>query len=899
MMKNIFTLFIALIVATTAFGQHVPVTDITNRQAKPFVQSTKATISSTQATTGHSAHQELGEKCLQHPATQRMMDQDPLYRAGVEEAHRVTQQITREIQTGERAAPPVYTVPVVFHVIHKGEPVGTGTNISDAQIESAIDALNRDYRKTSADGGIGQGAGPDTEIQFCLAGVDPNGNPHSGITRHSGMGVSGYASNGITSSNEETVKALSNWDNRYYMNVWIVSEIDGNGADLANPNNWPGGTLGYAYLPQTNISWMSDYDGIVVVNICLGNDPSGTQGFRLWPASTSNRTLTHEAGHYLGLRHVFSDSNPSACLDGDGFTDTPNAKQTSSFNCSYPNACTNQMIENYMDYTNEQCQNRFTNEQKAYMRSVLAGVRNDLVNTSNCGATTNYDAAITAITTPTGALCETNFTPVVTLTNYGSTTLTSVQIQYAIDAQPAATYNWTGSLSANSSTSVTLNPVTAAPGAHVFSATTVSGTLNGSTNDEVPSNDETTSNFTVNSGGSAVTLTLNLDCYGDETSWEIKNENNVVVASGLGYVNNASGQQIIESLCLAEGCYDFIINDTYGDGMNGSNWAGCTIDGNYTITDDNGILVQMTAAGGDFGYSATHNFCIGGGGGTPTCETLAEYKGEGFLVNPNDLPNFDVQAIDNDQQPVSTTLANAGYTSGWMAGFYEIVAPGDTNWFIGVTSWFQNTTVAADNWFTFGPVTMLNGDGQISWKHFYGDNDYRDGYEVLVNTTGTDISDFNGATVLYSAADNAPATDGDTTWTQQSVALPSGMYANQPLYFAIHHNALDKFLLFFDDIEVQGCTAITVDMAENEQLKLNVYPNPSLSNFTFNFNMPVAKDLQFKLLNAMGQEVWNHTSSTKASGEQTIETHNLSAGVYTLMVQGKNLNVSERLILTK
>ena len=112
----------------------------------------------------------------------------------------------------------IYLVPVVVHVIHLGEAEGTGTNISTAQINSSIDALNRDFRMLPDDGGIGQGAGVDTKIQFCL----------KGINRVLGTSVSGYSSSGITNSNETSVKALSIWDNCCYINVWSVSEIDGN-----------------------------------------------------------------------------------------------------------------------------------------------------------------------------------------------------------------------------------------------------------------------------------------------------------------------------------------------------------------------------------------------------------------------------------------------------------------------------------------------------------------------------------------------------------------------------------------------------------------------------------------------------------------------------------------------
>lgn len=900
--------FIATILLVATFSANSQNYELLQNSAtRPHTHMTKSDMTAAEY---HDHNGEEAEKCAQHSVTEQLMAANPAYREGVMASIEQTNRIIAEMEAGDRATPPVYTIPVVFHVIHKGEAVGSGTNISSAQLMSAIDALNRDYRRTSADGGIGQGAGPDTEIQFCLAGVDPNGNPHSGINRVNGTSVSGYSSNGIIPNpggNESSVKALSRWDNRYYLNIWVVSEIDGNGADVSNTNSFTGGTLGYAYLPTSPVTLNSDLDGIVALNLCVGNDPNSSNGYRLWFATKTNRTLTHEVGHYLGLSHTFSDNNPFTCQNGDGIADTPNAKQVNLSVCSTSGACTGQMIENYMDYTPEECQDQFTAGQNTVMRGNLAGTRNALVNTNNCGSITSndYDAAVSAINAPNGALCATTFTPSVTLTNYGSTTLTSVQIQYYVDAQAPTTYNWSGSLASNATATVNLNSVTTTAGAHTFTARTVSGTLNGSNNDQDTGNDQSTSSFNVGTGGTGITLTIELDCWGDETTWDIRNSSNTVVASGGPYTNSlpsGAGTQV-ETACLPAGCYDFTIYDSEEDGINGNLYfPNCSIDGDYSIVDDNNTtLIQMLAANGAFGTSETQNFCVGGGnqGGT-TCENLAEFFGQGFYINPNDEPNFDAQIIDNDQEAVATALANAGYSSNWMLGFYTSTTPGDTNWFIGSTSWHANTSAPADNWLTFGPVTMLDDDGELRWKHMMGDNDYRDGYEVLVGYNGVDVADFNGATTLFSVADNAASTDGDTVWTQVSVPLPAGTYANQSLYFAFHHDALDMFLLFLDEIEVEGCSSITVGLNDDaEDLQMSVYPNPSNGNFTFMYKMESSEQLRFELLNAVGQVVWNESSDAATSGIRVIETTGMSAGVYTLVVRSDSFSRSERLILTK
>lgn len=345
------------------------------------------------------------DKCLTHDIDQQLM-QNSQYRLARESAKNITNQKMQE-ELASRAAPPVYTIPVIFHVIHEGEPVGTLTNISDAQIMSAIDALNRDYRRTSDDGGIAQGAGPDTEIQFCLASKDPSGNPHSGINRVNGTSVPYYSTHGIVNNggaaNESQVKNLSKWDNRYYLNIWVVSEINNQGSDTSNIYNFTGGTIGYAYLPQNPVT-LNTNDGIVILHCSVGNDPNNnTPGFRMWPATLTGRTLTHEVGHFLGLLHPFDNSvgctETNCSTQGDGICDTPPTNGGNT--CSGPD-CPGAIIENYMDYTSETCQDMFTNGQTSVMRAVLAGVRNELVTTSNCSPavlTADFTANVTTVTT--------------------------------------------------------------------------------------------------------------------------------------------------------------------------------------------------------------------------------------------------------------------------------------------------------------------------------------------------------------------------------------------------------------------------------------------------------------------------------------------------------------------
>ncbi|MDX1653285.1 MAG: S8 family serine peptidase [Brumimicrobium sp.] len=224
------------------------------------------------------------------------------------------------------------------------------------------------------------------------------------------------------------------------------------------------------------------------------------------------------------------------------------------------------------------------------------------------GFSAQIDAAITAVITPVSNICSNNFTPEVELRNYGSNTLTSVTISYEWNGN-LQTYNWSGSLLTGQTEIVTLAPQTAPDGAYTFTAYTSSP--NGVA-DQNPSNDQSQVNFSVAGSGQVVDLQLVLDCYGSEITWEITDDSNGnVIHSGGGYANVAGGTTVNESLCLAVGCYTFTINDSYGDGMYGSQWNNCSVDGDYTITDPNSnVLVQMTAPNADFGTTASHQFCI-------------------------------------------------------------------------------------------------------------------------------------------------------------------------------------------------------------------------------------------------------------------------------------------------
>ena len=270
---------------------------------------------------------------------------------------------------------PVITIPVVVHVIHYiGEAIGTYTNISDAQIQSQIDALNEDYRRINSEvyslPAAFRGSSVDPLIQFCLAQQDPNGYPTTGIERFS---INGFNEQSMAYI-DANIKPVTIWDKDKYLNIWSC--------DIGlNPNGFQ--TLGYATFPSQSTP---SNDGVVILYNVFGRVGNLTAGFNL------GRTATHEIGHWLNLKHIWGNEN--ACASDDDVIDTP-LQTVSSSGCNvfpkledpiggcsvrYPGI----MFQNYMDYSNDNCLALFTYGQKDRIDATLFNQRASLLTSPGC-----------------------------------------------------------------------------------------------------------------------------------------------------------------------------------------------------------------------------------------------------------------------------------------------------------------------------------------------------------------------------------------------------------------------------------------------------------------------------------------------------------------------------------
>jgi PKD repeat protein len=281
----------------------------------------------------------------------------------------------------------------------------------------------------------------------------------------------------------------------------------------------------------------------------------------------------------------------------------------------------------------------------------------------------NNDAGISGISSPDLSICNTStFDPVVTLINYGLINLTSVDIIYDVDGSNPQTFSWAGNLVQGGTEVITLPTITSASGNHIFNAAT---SMPNGVIDEALNNDSKSKSFLITLAGMPITLNLATDCWGSEVSWRVLDDIGDLVVSGGPYTDNTGGDLFTEILCLSDGCYDFIINDTYGDGMFGSQYGSCSIDGDYSLSDDQAnVLVQMTVV--DFGNEATHNFCITGVGliadftsnATTICEgttiDFSDATASGAPTSWSWVFNGATPSSSIDQNPTGIQYASSG-----------------------------------------------------------------------------------------------------------------------------------------------------------------------------------------------------------------------------------------------
>jgi PKD repeat protein len=829
-----------------------------------------------QATKSFSVALPATKPCAQHEVTSYMQQNDPQRYAEYEQA-RLT--MNHEAHSAVEKAGTVYTIPVVFHILHNNG----SENISDAQIQNALNILNRDFRKQNTDVNnvVAQflPLAGDVEIEFAFAKVAPNGTCFNGITRtQSTQTNNGTEDGGLAQVN--AVIAGNNvyqgvWPHNKYLNIFVCK-------------NLVSGAAGYTFLPNGNSAATAEnmyYNGIFMLHNYTGS--IGTSSVY------TSRALTHEVGHWLNLSHIWGNGNIGTCGD-DFVADTPKTNGSNGVCTLTKTSCDASLdnVENYMDYS--YCSKMFTNGQVSRMRSAItssiAGRSNiwtqtNLQNTGVIpGGSSACSAGIQATQTAICAGTSTNFSVVNvsgTITSYawsfpGGSPATSSQ------ANPTVTYNTPGTYNVSCVITISGNNTTITQNSYITVASSSTGQslpfTEGFSSTSFPP-----TNWTLDNGGNAsVTWKRNnagkapsgagsavIDNYTNDTSGDVDDLNSPAI--------NLTG---VTSATLTFDVAYKPYSSSYADKLEVLVAAGCGA--SYTVVYSKAGTALQTETANQTAYTAPTTWR------NETID-LTPYVGNNQVKikfrNTSDWGNFIY--LDNVNVTGATGgAANANFT------------PSATSKCEGQSITFTDASTGATSWsWNFGagatPATAT-GAGP---------------HTVTYSTSGTktiSLSINNGASssnqnVVINAKPSVSLANlptvcinhGAITLNQGSPAGGSysgpGVSGNQ---FTPATAGVGSKTITYTYSNVQGCSntaskQILVDQClglENEEGNfLSVFPNPTRENVHISSSIAITSVLITDNVGRIVQAI-NNINAT----DLTIDLSNLATGSYHLHTQQGN-----------
>ncbi|MDQ3141311.1 MAG: zinc-dependent metalloprotease [Bacteroidota bacterium] len=250
-------------------------------------------------------------------------------------------------------------IEVVFHIVYNE----MNHNLSDGVIFSQLDILNKAFSDPGFHNFLSvpkefQDDVADPNIYFCLAKIDPNGNPTSGITRKktTKKSIGCRYDMGKRSVMFDRYGGTDIWNPKKYINIYVSDRSDCPPAE--------------AIFPE----FASDEeDGIILAPHLTGAQLTS------YPFHMA-KTLIHEMGHYFGLRHLAGGGGRDTCENFDAVDDTPIQKLNYTGCPTYPQiSCGNSsMFMNYMSLVDDPCMFFFTQGQVERMNQAISLYRSTL-----------------------------------------------------------------------------------------------------------------------------------------------------------------------------------------------------------------------------------------------------------------------------------------------------------------------------------------------------------------------------------------------------------------------------------------------------------------------------------------------------------------------------------------
>lgn len=386
-------------------------------------------------------------------------------------------------------------------------------------------------------------------------------------------------------------------------------------------------------------------------NVAFSSISSSYQNFPNY--SWTVMVLAHEMGHNLGSRHTHNcywNGQGNDAIDGCG----PQAGYSEG--CDGPIPSDGGTIMSYCHLIGGVGINPsegFGPQPGDHMRNHVYGA----------GCLTEcpeeYDAGITGVIHPAVFSCNTDLEPIVILHNFGTNSLTSVDIKYSVNGGSTNTYEWTGNLSTGESEQVTLPLISFPEGIIDFYVYTENP--NGE-DDSNPNNDDYEYEFEVTESEHELLLTIKFDPWPEDISWELLDANGQLLFEGGDY-DGLNNQTIEIPLCVDGDCFEFIIYDEFGDGLAGNSWQQGN-EGFYLLTYP--ATADTFAFGDDFGFQDNTEFCLD--------DNLFEISG--FLGSPFNEPlqQVEINIISDGEELEFESNGNGTYTLGLEGGSDNLVS---------------------------------------------------------------------------------------------------------------------------------------------------------------------------------------------------------------------------------
>lgn len=380
-------------------------------------------------------------------------------------------------------------------------------------------------------------------------------------------------------------------------------------------------------------------------------------------------------------------------------------------------------------------------------------------------------------------------------------------------------------------------------------------------------------------------LALNLDFLVEQTSWEITDDEGNTVASGDNYsctVNN-------EKICLPDGCYDFSILDSGGDGIC------CNFgNGDYTLTDEDGTIL---ATGSEFGSIETTQFTIGAGVCSPVPSPWSTTD-LGSDCNDYDYDDqtdiFSLTGCGNNA--ISTTSDNIAFINQSACGDVEIVAKvesvssngyggitireglntGDkqvsifsnlTNSLRHETRYLSNANKVVQSFIKPSPI-WLKLTRQGDWFFaYYSSNGMSFQYVHAVYVPMSNCVEIGLAGFTYVVGQNTVATFSNVSITG---GQPQPISGNQGIADAVNGSSINNMI------------------PSDRLLEVNVYPNPARELINIHFGRELSQEVTATIYNLQGKKMEQKLLQTGIATTQW-PVHQLEAGSYYIVINQQGM----------